>query len=79
MSVAKIGKRGTLIIPVEIRKKTGLKEGDDVLIEVDEQGTIHMLKRPVDFSKALRNLYSEIWEGVDPVQYVSEERTSWDK
>jgi AbrB family looped-hinge helix DNA binding protein len=79
MSVAKIGKRGALIIPVEIRKKVGLKEGDDLLIEVDELGTIHMLKRPANFSAALRNLHSEIWNNVDPVEYVKEERASWEK
>jgi AbrB family looped-hinge helix DNA binding protein len=79
MSVAKIGKRGTLIIPAEIRKKIGLKEGDDVLIEVDEKGTIHMLKRPLNFSQALQNLHAQIWENVDPVQYVKEERASWEK
>jgi AbrB family looped-hinge helix DNA binding protein len=79
MSVAKVGKKGVLIMPAEIRKKTGLKDGDDVLIDVDEQGTIHILKRPTNFSEALRNLYPEIWENVDPVGYVKEERASWEK
>ncbi len=36
MSVAKIGKRGVLVIPVEIRKKSGLRDGDDVLNSWDK-------------------------------------------
>lgn len=79
MPVAKIGKRGSLIIPAEIRRRTGLKEGDDVLIEVGEDGSIHLLKRPADFTGALRGLYGEIWRGVDPETYVAEERARWEK
>ena len=79
MSVTKIGRRGTLVIPAEIRRKTGIKEGDDVLIEVGEHGTIHVMKRPTDFAGALRNLYADVWHGIDPVVYVKEERNSWEK
>ncbi|MCL6613883.1 MAG: AbrB/MazE/SpoVT family DNA-binding domain-containing protein [Firmicutes bacterium] len=79
MPVAKIGKRGALIIPAEIRRKTGLKEGDEVLIEVGDDGSIHMLKRPADFTAALRGLYKEIWRGTDPETYVAEERAAWEK
>ena len=76
MSVAKIGKRGTLIIPAEIRRKTGLKEGDDILIEIGEDGSMHMIKRPGDFTDALRGLYKEVWRGVAPETYVAEERAA---
>ncbi|MGE5551405.1 MAG: AbrB/MazE/SpoVT family DNA-binding domain-containing protein [Bacteroidota bacterium] len=79
MPVAKIGKRGTLIIPAEIRRRTGLKEGDDVLLDVGEDGSIHMLKRPTDFTSALRGLYKDVWRGTHPETYVAEERASWEK
>lgn len=79
MSVARIGKRGTLVLPAEIRRKTGLKEGDDVLIEVGENGAIYLMKRPADFVGALRGLNAEIWRGIDPLEYVKEERDSWEK
>ena len=65
MSVVKIGKRGILIIPADIRRKTGLREGDGLLIEVGEDGSLHMLKKPADFTGALRGLYKEVWRGVD--------------
>lgn len=79
MSVAKIGKRGVLVIPSEIRKKSGLKEGDDVLVEAGDSGIIHIMKRPKDFVAALRDLHSDVWSGVNPVEYVKEERDSWEK
>jgi len=79
MPVSKVGKRGMMVIPSEIRRKASIQEGDEVLVEVDERGTIHIMKRPRDFSAALKNLHSDIWRGIDPVQYVREERDSWEK
>lgn len=79
MPVAKIGKRGTMVLPSEIRKKAGINEGDEVLVELDERGTVHIMKRPRDFTAALKGLHSDIWRGVDPVAYVREERDSWEK
>jgi len=78
MPVVKVGKRGALIIPAEIRRRTGLKEGDDVLLEAGEDGSIHLLKRPANFTDALRGLYREIWRGVKPETYVAEEREKWE-
>ncbi|MGE5584365.1 MAG: hypothetical protein ACM309_02335 [Bacillota bacterium] len=50
-----------------------------MLIEIDERGTLHMMKKPKDFAAALRNLHKNIWKSADPVQCVAEERTSWEK
>jgi len=79
MSVAKIGKRGVLVIPTEIRKKSGLTDGDDVLIDIGESGIIHIRKRPKDFVAALSDLHPEIWPEKNPVDYIKEERDLWDK
>lgn len=74
MKVAKIGKRGVIVIPSEIRKKADLAEGDDLFIEVDDHGGIHLMKKPSDFVKTLRGLHQDIWKGVDPVEYIREGR-----
>ncbi|HHW13928.1 MAG TPA: AbrB/MazE/SpoVT family DNA-binding domain-containing protein [Firmicutes bacterium] len=79
MPVARIGKRGSMVLPASVRREVGVQEGDEMLIEVSERGTLHMMKKPKDFTAALRNLHKDIWEGLDPVEYVKEERTSWDK
>jgi AbrB family looped-hinge helix DNA binding protein len=37
-ATAKIGKRGTLVLPANIRRRLGLEEGSLVLIEETEEG-----------------------------------------
>lgn len=41
---AKVGKRGTIVIPVALRQKYGFTEGSQLLIEASSQG---ILLRPV--------------------------------
>lgn len=36
--IAKIGKRGSLVIPAPIRERMGLEEGDLVVLEEDSEG-----------------------------------------
>lgn len=43
-ATAKIGKRGTIVIPANIRQNYGLKEGSQVIVEVRSEG---LLLRPV--------------------------------
>ena len=40
----RIGRRGTLTIPSEIRRKVGIKEGDIVEIELTKEGVIELRK-----------------------------------
>jgi len=68
-----------MVLPAGVRRKVSIVEGDEMLIEIDERGTLRMMKKPKDFAAALRNLHKDIWKGVDPVEYVREERTSWEK
>lgn len=68
-----------MVLPASVRRKLNIVEGDEMLIEIDERGILHMMKKPKDFAAALRNLHKNIWKGVDPVQYVREERSSWEK
>lgn len=78
MPVVRVGKRGTLVIPSDIRRKTGVNEGDDVLVDADDNGVIHIMKRPADFVGALRSLAPAIWRGIDPIAFVKEERDEWE-
>lgn len=78
MSVARVGKRGTLIIPAEIRKNNGIKEGDELIINVSETGVIYMIPKPKDFVMALKESGQGLWGDIDPVEYIRQERDSWD-
>ncbi len=78
MSVAKIGKRGTLVLPASIRKKHKIKEGDELIIDVSESGVIYLVPRPSDYVKALKEAGSGLWDTIGPVDYVRQEREKWE-
>lgn len=78
MSVAKLGKRGTLVIPSEVRKQSKIKEGDELLIDISEAGVIYIIQRPADFVAALKEAGRGLWKEQDPVEYVRKERQTWD-
>lgn len=42
MPVVKIRKRGVIALPADICKRSGLKEGDDLLIDLSESGAIYI-------------------------------------
>jgi len=39
-NVVKVTRRGQTTIPVELRQKLGIKEGDELLVEVTQQGIL---------------------------------------
>ncbi|MBC7074787.1 MAG: AbrB/MazE/SpoVT family DNA-binding domain-containing protein [Syntrophomonadaceae bacterium] len=77
MSVAKVGKRGVVVLPAELRKRMKINEGDELLIDISESGVIYMVQRPDDFVAALKNAGRGLWAEQDPVAYVREERETW--
>jgi len=46
MTLAKIGRRGSLVIPAEARRRAGIKEGDHVDVTVRESGLLLVKKVP---------------------------------
>ena len=47
MDLAKVTSKGQVTIPIDIRKKLGLKNGDKVLF-VEEAGRIYMINSSMD-------------------------------
>ena len=47
MELAKVTSKGQVTIPIEIRKKLGIKNGDKVLF-VEESGRIYMMNSSMD-------------------------------
>lgn len=50
MDLAKVTSKGQVTIPIDIRKKLGLKNGDKVLF-VEEAGRIYMMNSSMDAFK----------------------------
>jgi AbrB family looped-hinge helix DNA binding protein len=55
MELAKVTSKGQVTIPIEIRKKLGIKNGDKILF-VEESGRIYMMNSSMD---ALRKVQRE--------------------
>ena len=47
MELAKITAKGQITIPIEIRKKLGIKNGDKILF-VEESGRVYMMNSSMD-------------------------------
>lgn len=74
----KLGSRCQMVLPAKIRKALGLREGDEVLVKRAGNMVI-IVPKPARYADALQGLHREVWEGVHPDRYVSEERESWQR
>ena len=56
-NVVKVTRKGQTTIPVELRQKLGIKEGDKLLVEATEQGQI--LFKPIRKLEECAGIYSK--------------------
>ena len=56
-NVVKVTRKGQTTIPVELRQKLGIKEGDELLVEATEQGQI--LFKPIRKLEECAGIYSK--------------------
>lgn len=57
MEVAKITSKGQITIPIDIRRKLGVKEGDKVLF-VEDQGRIVMMNSSMEALRKAQTAFS---------------------
>jgi AbrB family looped-hinge helix DNA binding protein len=69
----KLGKRNQITLPRAVLEQLRIAPGDTFLMEVYDRA-IYLVPEPKDWSKALSGLGKEIWEGIDPVEYIGCER-----
>ncbi|MBI2204479.1 MAG: AbrB/MazE/SpoVT family DNA-binding domain-containing protein [Candidatus Rokubacteria bacterium] len=73
----RLSRKGQLVIPKEMRDALGMKEGDDVLI-ILEDGRM-LVTTPREYARATRGLMKGTWgktrREVDA--YLERERESW--
>lgn len=69
MLSAKVSSKHQISLPSEARRKLGIEAGDRLSVEVIDDALILRLRstRP---SERLRGLGSEVWKGVDPLDFV---------
>lgn len=54
MELAKVTSKGQITIPIDIRRKLGVKEGDKILF-IEEQGRVIMMNSSMDALRRAQN------------------------
>lgn len=68
--VVKIGKRGQITIPADVRKKENLRKGD--FLELSEVGGVLTLRK-VEKKPNILNLFKEVGDALDREGYSQED------
>lgn len=72
----KVNNKHQITVPAAVRKELHIESGDHLLVEVRD-GHAVLMPEPRNYSQHLRGLHREIWEGVEPQEYVEREREAW--
>jgi AbrB family looped-hinge helix DNA binding protein len=72
----KVGVKSQIVIPARIRDDLGIVAGDILIMTVDRNGRISLVKKPKDWAKAAFGCCKGAW-GDKPLDYVRKERESW--
>lgn len=72
----KVSNRFQIAVPAIARRKLRIKRGDRLLVDVRE-GSVVLIPEPADYVEHLRGLHQDLWDGVDPQDYVRREREAW--
>lgn len=75
----KIGQRGQVVIPVEVRRRQGIEPGDLLHLEVDERGRLILEPLDKDPVRRLREAGAGLFTDVDPVEEQRRLRTEWER
>lgn len=77
MRSVKVNGRYQVTLPYSVRRQLGIKPGDRLLVGV-RGNRVLLVPEPSDFARALAGLHADIWEGVEPGEYVRGERGAGD-
>lgn len=72
----KVGKRFQVVLPKKVRQRLGVREGDELIVEVSRRGLL-LVPKPASYTAHLAGLHREVWKGVDVDDYVKRERRAW--
>ena len=77
MLSVKVSTKYQIVVPSAARRALGIEAGDRLRVEVTPDAIV-LRPRGRRAGRRLRGLGSEIWQGIDPVDYVRELRHEWD-
>lgn len=73
----RVGQRATVVIPVALRRKMGVQDGDLLHAEVDERGRLVLEKVDPDPVQRLLAAGAGLYEGKDAVEVQRALREEW--
>lgn len=77
MLSVKVSTKHQIVVPSEARRALGIRSGDRLSVEVTADAIV-LRPRARRAGARLRGLGREIWQGLDPVEYVRQLREEWD-
>ena len=72
----KVSNRYQIALPSAARKQLNIQAGDRLLVDIQD-GMIILLPQPQNYVEHLGGLHGEIWQDVNTVTYLNEERDAW--
>ena len=75
----RVGKRAQVVIPAELRRRMGVKDGDLLHAELDEQGRLVLERIEPDPLRRLSEAGRGLWRTDDPVGEQRALRSEWDQ
>lgn len=72
----KVSKRHQISLPSLARKTLHIEAGDRLLVDVQD-GLIILMPEPNDYTAYLDGLHRDVWQDMDTVVYLNEEREAW--
>jgi AbrB family looped-hinge helix DNA binding protein len=72
----RVSSKNQIAVPAAVRKALSIRSGDRLLVEV-HGGHVVLIPEPCDYAEHLRGLHREVWDSVEPQEYVRRERDAW--
>lgn len=74
----RISKKGQFVIPKEMREAMGVKEGEEILVTLEEGKVI--LTRPQEYARKTKGLLKGTWgkSAKEVDRYLRKERRAWE-
>lgn len=77
-NTVKVSKRYQIAVPHVAREQLNIQSGDRLLVDIQD-GMIILLPKPENYTKQLAGMHKEIWERIEPNEYLETERQAWEK
>jgi bifunctional DNA-binding transcriptional regulator/antitoxin component of YhaV-PrlF toxin-antitoxin module len=71
-----VNEDGQVSVPEDARRALHSAPGDTLLADVRD-GALVLTPEPSDYVARLQGLHRDVWEGVDPDEYLKAERDAW--